>query len=383
MDLGGSWIVTGWPAAQGRCTSEGENLGCLAMKHRVIQWATGNVGAAALPAIIRHPDLELVGVIVHSADKVGRDAGDLCGLPATGVVATDDVDTALALDADVVSYMATGDLRPDDAVADMCRALESGKNVVSTSVVSLVYPPSYDPRLRALLEDACQKGGTSAFTNGIDPGFANELLPILLTGFTERVDAVRVQEILNYDTYDQGEVLFETMGFGKPLDAEPLLLLPGSLTLGWGGVVHMIAAALDVDLDEICEVHERLPATETFTIASGVVEEGTTAALHFQVIGVVDGRDAIIVEHWTRLRDDQAPDWPQPPRGGGYVITVDGSPSLRCELTLEGEDGDHNTGGVLATAMRVLNAIPAVVEADPGLLSSLDLPLIPGRHLMR
>lgn len=352
------------------------------MGHRVIQWATGNVGAAALPAIIRHPDLDLVGVIVHSVEKSGRDAGDLCGLPATGVTATNDVDAALALDADVVSYMATGDLRPDDAVGDMCRILESGKNVVSTSVVSLVYPPTYDARLLGLLESACRKGGTSAFTNGIDPGFANELIPITLTGFSERVDAVRVQEILNYDTYDQGEVLFETMGFGQPLDAEPLLLLPGSLTLGWGGVVHMIAAALDVELDEIRETHERLPAPETFDVAAGTVEVGTTAALHFEVIGVVGGRDAIVVEHYTRLRDDLAPEWPEQPRGGGYVITVDGSPSFRCELTMAGEDGDHNTGGVLATAMRVLNAIPAVCDADPGLLSPLDLPLVAGRHLM-
>ncbi len=352
------------------------------MGHRVIQWATGNVGAAALPAIIRHPDLDLVGVVVHSADKAGKDAGDLCGLPTTGVTATNDVDAALALDADVVSYMATGDLRPDDAVADMCRILEAGMNVVSTSVVSLVYPPAGDERLVKMLDAACRKGGTSAFTSGIDPGFANDLLPMTITGFCERIDAVRIQEILNYDTYDQAEVLFDTMGFGQALDAEPVLFWPGAVTLAWGGVVEMIADSLDVELDEIRETHERLPAPETFDVAAGTVEKGTTAALHFEVIGVVGGRDAIVVEHYTRLRDDLAPEWPEQPRGGGYIITVDGSPSFRCELTMEGEDGDHNTGGVLATAMRVLNAIPAVCEAEPGLLSPLDLPLVTGRHLM-
>jgi hypothetical protein len=353
------------------------------MPHRVIQWSTGNVGRHALRAIIRHPDLELVGLWVHGPDKAGRDAGELCGLPPTGVKATSDAGALLRLDADCVSYTATGDLRPAEAVEDLCRILRSGKNVVATSVVPLVWPPAASPDLVAQLEAACRDGGTSCYTSGIDPGFANDALPILLMSACERVDAVRVMEVVNYATYDQPTVLFDTMGFGKPLDHTPLILIPGVLTIAWGPIVHALAAALGARVDEIREVHERLPAPETFAIPSGTVRAGTAAALRFEVQGIVRGRPAIVVEHVTRLRDDLAPAWPQPTGSGCYRVRIDGSPSLTCELTLAGDDGDHNTGGLVATAMRILNAIPAVCAARPGLVTPLDLPLYTARGLLR
>ena len=352
------------------------------MTYRVIQWSTGNVGARALRASIEHPDLELVGLWVHSPDKVGRDAGELAGLATTGVLATNDVDALLALDADVVSHNATGDLRPQEAVAEMCRFLESGKNVVSSSVVSLLYPPSADPRVVERLEQACATGNASLFTSGIDPGFANDLLPLTLAGFCEEIASVRVQEILNYATYDQPEVLFETMGFGKPLDYPALLLLPGSISVAWAGVVEMMAAAMGVELDRIEEVCERRGADETFSFPLGTIEQGTMEALRFEVQGIVADRPAIVVEHVTRLRDHAAPDWPQQHGSGSYVIRIDGRPSLECELKFEGPDGDHNTGGLIATAMRLLNAIPAVCDAPAGVLSTLDLPLVTSRNVV-
>jgi 4-hydroxy-tetrahydrodipicolinate reductase len=352
--------------------------------HRVVQWGTGNVGRLALRAIVEHPHLELAGVIVHSPDKVGRDAADLCDLTApTGVLATDDVDALLAESPDVVSYMATGDLRPGEAVRDLCRVLRAGVNVVNTSVVPLVYPPAADARQVDMLEQACTEGSSSCFTSGIDPGFANDVLPLTLTGFSLHIDEVRVQEILNYDTYEQADVLFGIFGFGKPLDDTPLILAPGVLRLTWGPTVQLLADALDVELDDIVEVHERLPATETFDIPTGTIEAGTTGALRFEVQGIVNGRPAIVVEHVTRLRDDLAPQWPAPPHGGGYRIQISGDPSWTMELGMRGADGDHNTGGLLATAMRVLNAIPAVCAAPPGLLTPTDLPLVTGRGLLR
>lgn len=352
------------------------------MAYRVVQWATGNVGIHALRAIIRHPGLELAGLVVHSDAKAGMDAGELAGLGPVGVTATTDPAEALAARPDCVSYTATGDLRPFEAVEEMCLALAGGANVVSTSVVPLIYPPHADPVLVERLETACRDGGTSCFTSGIDPGFANDLLPLAIMSACERIDAVRVMEILDYATYDQPDVLFGTMGFGRALDDTPILLAPGVLTLAWGGVIKMLAAALDVELEEIRESHERREAPETFDIPSGRIERGTTAGLRFEVAGIVHGRPAIVVEHVTRLRQDIAPDWPQPPGAGCYRIEVDGSPSLRCELQLSGTDGDHNTGGLVATAARILNAIPAVCEAPPGLLSTLDLPLVLPRHLM-
>lgn len=352
------------------------------MAYRVAQWATGHVGMHALRSIILHPDLELAGLLVHGEDKVGRDAGELCGLDAVGVVATRDANELLIARPDCVSYMATGDLRPQEAVDDMARILASGANLVGTSVVPLVYPPTApEPWIRQLTE-ACETGQTSCFVSGIDPGFANDLLPLVLSGFCQRIDSIRMMEVLNYETYDQAEVLFDTMGFGRPLDYPSLLLLPGSLTFAWGGVIQCIADALDVELDGIEEWHERRGAEATFRISTGTIEAGTMAALRFELRGIVGGEPRIVLEHVTRLDDAIAAEWPQPTGKGGYRVVIEGSPNYTLDLQMVGEDGDHNTAGVLGTAMRVLNAIPFVCEAKPGLLSALDLPLLPGRHLM-
>jgi len=230
--------------------------------------------------------------------------------------------------------------------------------------------------MRRPLEDACRAGGTSCFTSGIDPGFANDLLPLALVGTCEYVDSVRVMEIVNYNTYAQPQVLFDTMGFGQPLDATPLLLVPGVLGFAWGGVVRSIAAGLGVEVEELRESHERLPAPEDIDLGFGVVEEGTTAALRFEVEGLVDGRPVVVLEHVTRLDDALAPDWPQPVGHSGYRVIVSGNPNYTLDLQMMGDDGDHNTAGLVGTAGRIVNAIPAVCEAAPGLLSVHDLPLV-------
>jgi 2,4-diaminopentanoate dehydrogenase len=351
------------------------------MKYRVIQWSTGNVGKHALRCIDRHPELELVGLWVHSPDKAGKDAGELAGLAPNGVLATNDVYALLALDADCVCYTATADLRPGEAMKDLERILASGKNVVSSSVVSMIYPPHVPEGMRAPLEAACRAGNTSCFTSGIDPGWANDLLPFVLTGACEYIDELRVMEVVNYATYAQPTVLFDTMGFGQPLDSKPLLLLPGVLTLAWGGVVKVLAAGLGVEIEEIREVHERQPAPADIDLGFGVVEQGTTAALRFEVQGIVDGKTRIVVEHVTRLADELCPEWPQPVGHSGYRVIVTGNPTYTCDVQMMGDDGDHNTGGLVGTAARLTNAIPAVCAAPAGLLSVLDLPLIPGAAL--
>jgi hypothetical protein len=353
------------------------------MSLKVIQWSTGNVGHHALRQITQHPELDLVGLWVHSEDKVGRDAGELAGLGETGVLATNDADSLLALGADCICYTATADLRPDAAIADMAAMLASGANVVSSSVVPLVYPGHLAVDMRRPLEDACREGGTSMFTSGIDPGWANDLLPAVLTGTCEYVERVRVMEIVNYATYAQPQVLFDTMGFGQPLDSTPMLLVPGVLTFAWGGVLASIAAGLGVEVEEVQEHHERLPAPERIDLGFGVVEEGTTAAMRFEVRGIVAGEERITLEHVTRLDDSLAPDWPQPAGHSGYRVLVEGNPNYTLDLQMMGDDGDHNTAGLAGTAGRIVNAIPAVVEAPPGLLSVHDLPLIAGRGLMR
>lgn len=356
------------------------------MAWRVIQWSTGNVGVHALRAIIGHPEFELAGLWVHSRGKVGLDAGDIAGTAATGVIATNDIESLLALGADCVCYTATADLRPDEAVDDLCRILESGLNVVSTSIVPLVHPRGGDAAVQGMvdrLEAACRSGSSSVLTSGIDPGFGNDVLPITLLGVCQQVESVRVQEILNYATYDQPEVLFGTMGFAQPLDHQPLLLLPGVLGFAWGGVIRMMAEALGVKVDEMREVHEKAALGHDVDVGAGTIPAGTQAGLRFEVQGIVGGEPRIVVEHVTRLHDDVAPDWPS--QGGGqgfYRVIIEGTPSMTCTLEIEGPDGDHNTGGLIVTAMRVLNAIPAVCAAAPGVLSALDLPLIGGRGAM-
>jgi hypothetical protein len=353
------------------------------MKYRVIQWATGHVGKHALRAIAQHPDLELAGLWVSSDAKAGRDAGELCGIARVGVAATRNADALLALDADCVSYAAATDYRPTDAIDDMCRILASGKNVVTSSFVPLIYPWQVVPEFARQLEAACQKGQTSFYCSGIDPGFSPDALPIVLSSLSERIESVRAQEIFNYATYDQPETLFEVMGFGKPPGTPVPLLIPGALTMAWGPSVRMVAAALGVELDEVRQWHEVAVAPETFEISCGRIEAGTVAGIHFEVSGIVRGQPAIVVEHVTRLRDDIAPHWPRGSGPGTYRVTIEGMPSMRCDLQIGFKSHDHNIDGCVGTAMRLVNAIPAVCRAEPGVKSWLDLPLIAGRGALR
>ncbi len=351
------------------------------MSHRVIQWSTGNVGSYALRAVLHHPELELVGLWVHSEKKSGRDAGELCGVDPVGLVATNDADALLELDADCVVYTATADTRLMEAVDDVCRILRSGKNVVSSSIVPLVHPGQLGTEVQQRLEDACRDGDASLWTNGIDPGFANDVLPLTLSGLCERWTQIRIREIVNYATYDQPEVVLGTMGFGKPMDGDlPLLLLPGSLALAWGGTIRILAEGLGLDLDEITQHYECLPAPRDLETPMGTIAEGTRAALRFEVSGIVGGEPRLVVEHVTRMHDDLAPDWPR--SDGGYEVIVEGVPRMVCKLDMEDEHGVHAVGGVVLTATRLVNAIPAVVAAQPRPLTPLDLPLITGRGLM-
>jgi hypothetical protein len=352
--------------------------------YRVVQWSTGNVGRQAIAGISARPDLSLAGVWVSTPDKVGRDAGELAGLGRPlGVPASGDAAAMVALQPDCVVYTAMADDRLSDALEDLAFLLRAGINVVSSSPVFLQFPLDVVPdSVVAPLREAALAGGASLWVNGIDPGFANDTLPLVLTGLSERIDEVRCLEILDYATYDNRKVMFDIMGFGQPMSETPLLLQPGVLALAWGSVVRQLAAGLDVTLDDVVATHSRIPAPSTFEIKSGVIEQGTAAALHFEVAGMRAGRKVCVLEHVTRLRPDLAPDWPQPTGNGGYRVVVTGEPNMTLDLTMLATDGDHNTAGLKTTAMRLVNAIPAVVEAPPGLLTTLDLPLITGRGLV-
>jgi len=350
-------------------------------RYRVIQWGTGNVGSRALRGILAHPGLELVGVHAHSARKVGKDAAELCGLEEeTGVVATDDIEALLALQADCVCYMAKGETRVYEAFEDWRRILSSGKNIANTAVVSMVYPPFASRKLTEPLHSACEARGVSFYTSGFDPGFTGDLLPLVLAAGCERIESVRVAEVMDYSTYADPGFTGEFFGFGHPLDFEAPMFMPGAVKAGWGSVIELVADALGFELDEIQEESERVPAPETFATDMGTVDEGTCAGVRFEVRGMSRGRSVVVSSHTQRLRHDIAPHWERlRSNESGYRIQIEGSPSFDCEVALRGDDGDHNTGIVTGTAMRVVNAIPAVCAAKPGVLSILDLPLYTAR----
>ncbi len=200
-------------------------------RYRVIQWSTGAVGKLALRALIEDPTFELVGVYVHDAGKAGRDAGELAKLGVrTGVVATNDAAVLLATPADCVVYTAVGETRTRDAVGEIAALLRSGKNVVSTSMMNLIHPASANPKVTEVLAAACREGGTTLFTNGIDPGWTGDLMPLAALSLCERVERVRVQEIADYGTHPDPSWAIP-FGFGKPPDAPAPILSAGVPTL--------------------------------------------------------------------------------------------------------------------------------------------------------
>jgi 2,4-diaminopentanoate dehydrogenase len=341
--------------------------------HRVAQWSTGGVGALAIAAIVRRPDLDLVGVWVHDPDKVGHDAGVLAGIAPIGLAVTSDADQLLALAPDCVCYSASGESRPTEAVDDFCRMLDAGVNVVTTSVPGLLYPAGFDAAEVARIEEACRRGGASLYVSGIEPGFAGDQLVLTLATLTSRIHSVRTQEIFGYEHYPVAFTMFEVFGFGKPLDHQCLMELPGVQTSAWGPPVQMVADELGVALDEIRETYEKRITDRRLEVAAGTIEAGTVGAVRFETIGVVDGRDAIVIEHVNRMAPDLAPQWPTADRDGTYRIVIDGEPDLSCELRLGTTDSSHD--GMIATAMRVVNAIPYVCDAAPGIVTSATLPL--------
>jgi len=350
--------------------------------YRVLQLGTGFVGMQALRGIIDHPELELVGLVVHSDDKVGKDAGELCGRDPVGVVASGDFDAALAIPADVCCYEARSFGRLRATIDQFCQILDSGKNIVSTSVGAFIHPATARPDVRARVEEACRRGGTTCFVTGIEPGFFSDYLPVVLSGCFRRIDEIRIYELATYASGgNSDQVAFDIFAFGKPMDVVPPMVTRSALVETWGGVIVMIAEQVGIHIDDIATSYELHPANEGFDFQGAHIDAGTIAAVRFEIVGIVDGKSKVAVEHVTRTRHDVAPQWARPLGGDAYRVVISGSPRLQCEFQFD-EGGDGMAGGYNITAMRVVNAIPAVCAARPGLVSTFDLPMITGRHRM-
>jgi hypothetical protein len=198
---------------------------------------------------------------------------------------------------------------------------------------------------------------------------------------SDTVSSVRTQEIFLYDEYPVAFVMFEVFGFGKPMEHQAIMAMPGVQSGTWGPPVRMIADRLGVELDEIRETYEKVITPRTLEVAAGTIEAGTVGAVRFETIGVVDGRDAIVIEHVNRMASDLAPEWPTAARDGTYRIVIEGNPDLTCELTV-GQPETASDDGMVATTMRLVNAIPYVCDAPAGLATSLDLPLTTPKYAL-
>lgn len=349
---------------------------------RVAQVGTGNAGMLTLRQLIQDARFELVAVGVSTPAKIDLDAGELARIDVvTGVRAVGSLEEVIALAPDCVVYCAMGDTRPVEATNDVRRLLEAGIDVVGSAPGTLQFPWGTMPqKVIDKVEASAREGGASVYITGVDPGFASDLVPLALASTCQRIEQVKCYELADYATYDGAEVMFDLMGFGHPVDSTPMLFLPGVLGLAWGTAIRMIAQGLGIEVDEIVEFWEAEPAPETYEIAAGTIREGTIAALHFSITGMVAGHPAIVIEHVTRTRDDLRPDWARPSAGGGaYRVEITGEPSYVVDIVPSSEHGDHNHAAIVAACGRIVNAIPDVLAAAPGITTTLDLPLPTGR----
>jgi len=353
---------------------------------RVVVWGTGFVGKMVIPEVLRHPNFELVGVGVRNPDKVGKDVGEICGIESIGLAATDDTEALIALRPDALVHFGPTAARAAENIRDIGSFLRSGVDVCSTAMTPWVWPGMTlnPPTWIEPIAEACQAGGASCFTTGIDPGFANDLFPMTLMGLCAEVRQVRALEILDYINYE-GDYEDE-MGIGRPPEFVPLLEHTDILVMSWGATVPMMAHAVGIELDEITTTWEKWVTKSAITSAKGVINPGDVAAIRFTINGIFKGEPRICLEHINRVGADAAPDWPRGTQDDVYRVVIDGTPSITQETSFRFNDGsgrDAAAAGCLATGLRALNAVPAVNELPPGWVTALDLPLIPGRGTIR
>ena len=348
---------------------------------KVVQWGAGQTGRHALQGIIGHPDLDLVAVIVEREENVGKDAGDLCDRPKTGVIATHSIEAALALKPDCLSYFGPGAGGEGAGFDNVARFLEAGVNVVTTSVASMIHPDFAPEAERRRLADACSKGGSSFFCTGIEPGYCSDILPLVLLSATDRIDEVRVYELANYARYGVEFTQRELFGFGKPKGHVPLLFSTPALMTVWGPVARQMAVDIGAELDEVRTWYEFSYTSRDLDTAFGKVEAGTVNGVRFAVEGMYGDRPITAVEHVNFISDELPAHWKRAQLGKDtvYRVEITGSPSHRCEVAMDFVDGVED--GLIATAMRAINGIPAVAAAAPGLLHATDVPAVSGRNL--
>lgn len=346
------------------------------MKYRVIQWATGGVGCAAIQGIVNHPDLELVGCWVHSRAKDGRDAGELAGIAPLGVAATRDVDALLALDADCVLY---SPILADATVVE--RILRSGKNVVTP--LGWFFP--WRGQDFAALEVACHAGGVTLHGTGIHPGGITERFPLMVSALSGSITHVRAEEFSDIRTYNAPGVISDIMLFGKTPEEAAQSPMVSFLATGFFQSIDMVAAELGVVLDEPKTTrHEIAVATRPIDSPIGPIPPGRVAAHRFTWQASVDGASFMTVRtNWFMGQEHLDPAWTFGPEGERFEVEIQGDPPVKVSFRglhpASIAEGLKRNRGIVATAMHCVNAIPYVCCAAPGIRTYLDLPLVSGR----
>ncbi len=343
------------------------------MVFRVVQWATGGVGAAAIRGVLEHPDLELVGCWVHSADKAGRDAGELAGVDPIGVAATDSIDDILALDADAVIY-APLMANPDEVTA----LLRSGKNVVTP--VGWLYPSE---RSAAPIREAAIEGDATLHGTGLAPGGISEKFPLLFSAFSTGVTYVRAEEFSDLRSYEATDVVRQVMGFGEVPEKALTGPMQKMLDSGFIQAVKMVVAQMGFDVEpKVRATQEIAVATAPIESPIGVIEPGQVAGRKFHWEAVVGDKPVVRVSvNWLMGEENLDPAWEFGPEGQRYEIEIRGNPDLNIVVHgFHAKTGDEGPDlGVVGTAAHCVNSVPAVCAAEPGILTMLDLPLISGK----
>ncbi len=339
------------------------------MTLRIVQWTTGNVGKQSVAAIAANPELELVGCYAWSPDKAGHDVGELCGLEPLGIAATRDADALLALRPDCVVYNPMW-----QSVDELVRIIESGANVVTTAAFINGRNLGTD---REKLVDACKRGSASLFGTGVSPGFV-DMLGLVMTGISDRIDKVTVSEAAHTMGYDSPETE-KPAGFGRPIDDPDLQKMTAEGTAVFGEAVEMMADALGVALDEVACEAEYAAALEDLDLGSWQIGKGCVAGIAASWQGRVGGRSAVELNVRWKKAPLLEPDWTIQ---DGWVIEVQGRPTVRTTVQfLPPADlqatslADFMVLGHIMTAMPAVNAIPAVVAAPPGIVAYPDLSL--------
>ncbi|WP_137872113.1 dihydrodipicolinate reductase [Rhodococcus sp. Q] len=332
---------------------------------RVAQWATGNIGTRALRAVIEHPDLTLGALYVHGDAKAGTDAGDLCGLPATGVTATRSIEKIVDAGVDCVLYMP----RACD-IDDVCRLLASGINIVTTRG-EFHHPASMDPDVRARVETACTTGGASIHSTGSSPGFITEALPLVLTSIQRRLDHLAIDEYADLSQRDSPGLLFDVMGFGSDPEKVAQHRID-HLRESFGPSLRLVADGLGLPLDDVVASGDLAVARRAITVAAGVIDEGTVAAQRVTVSGLREGRELLRFRATWYCTTEV--DWDV--RDTGWHVTVDGDAPLDIDIRFPVPLERMASVSPGYTANRAVNAVASVCAAEPGIRTTVDLPQV-------